>query len=228
MDVSEKGDRLDMRMTPSVKMMSVAGKKFEDLLLEMAVTGMHAKSVEQLIELSDKSCYFRSLTMEESQQLRASLRKLMFEGLSAGIPKLSGKLDGGALDGSLMVGFGKTVGDAFELEKVLSSRGELSLTGKNVKAEDTKSLVAMGFATTIPDGIKASFDYEAGILKVNGKVFDATVFGNALKGANVAINAMLSDKVEQHVPVVLPQPEAEMADEPEADPETPQKATEGA
>ncbi len=227
MDVSEKGDRLDMRMTPSVKMMSVAGKKFEDLLLEMAVTGMHAKSVEQLIELSDKSCYFRSLTMEESQQLRASLRKLMFEGLSAGIPKLSGKLDGGALDGSLMVGFGKTVGDAFELEKVLSSRGELSLTGKNVKAEDTKSLVAMGFATTIPDGIKASFDYEAGILKVNGKVFDATVFGNALKGANVAINAMLSDKVEQHVPVVLPQPEAEMADEPQADPETAQKSTEG-
>ena len=228
MDVNEKGDRLDMRLTPSVKMMSVSGKQFEDLLLEMAVTGMHAKSVEQLIELSDKSCYFRSLTMEESSQMRASLRKLVFEGLSAGIPKLTGKLDGGALNGSLMVGFGKTTGDSFELEKVLTSRGELSLTGKNMKAEDTKSLVTMGFATTIPDGIKSSFDYEAGILKVNGKVFDATLFGNVLKGANVAINGLLSDKPEPRMSVVLPEPEADVDEAPDADVQPTPKATEGA
>ncbi len=227
MDVNEKGDRLDMRLTPSVKMMSISGKQFEDLLLEMAVTGMHAKSVEQLIELSDKSCYFRSLTMEESSQMRASLRKLMFEGLSAGIPKLTGKLDGGTLDGSLMIGFGKTTGDTFELEKVLTSRGELSLTGKNMKAEDTKSLVTMGFATTIPDGIKSSFDYGAGILKVNGKVFDATLFGNVLRGANSAINAMLTDKLEERVPVVFPEPELEAEDAPDAGVEPAPKATEG-
>lgn len=226
-DVAEKAGRLDMRMTPSVKSMNVSGKQFEDLMLEMAFNGMHAKSVEQLIDLQSKSCNFRSLTLEESRQMRASLRVLLFEGLSAGIPKLSGKVDGGTLDGSLMVGFGKTSGDAFELEKVLTSRGELSLTGKNVKPEDTKTLVSMGFATPIQDGIKASFDYAAGILKVNGKVFDATLFGNALKGANVTINAMLSDKVEERVPVVLPTPEMEGEDEPDTTVESAPKPTEG-
>lgn len=226
-DVAEKAGRLDMHMTPSVKSMNVSGKQFEDLMLEMAFNGMHAKSVEQLIDLQNKSCNFRSLTLEESRQMRASLRVLLFEGMSAGIPKLSGKVDGGMLDGSLMVGFGKTSGDAFELEKVLTSRGELSLTGKNVKPEDTKSLVAMGFATPIQDGIKASFDYAAGILKVNGKVFDATLFGNALKGANVAINAMLTDKVEERVPVVLPTPEMEGDDEPDSTVEPVPKPTEG-
>ncbi len=228
MDVAEKADRLDMRITPSVKMMNVAGKQFEDLLLEMAVTGMHAKSVEQLIDLSDRSCYFRSLTMEESKQVRESLRKLLFEGMSAGIPKLAGKVDGGALDGNFMVGFGKTSGDAFELEKVLTARGELSLTGKNMKAEDAKQMVSLGVATAIPDGVKASFDYEKGVLKVNGKVFDATVFGNLLQGANGTINAMLSDKPVQPVPVALPAAEAEMEEETEGEVEPAQKSTEGA
>ena len=221
MDVSEKGERLDMRMTPSVKMMNVMGKQFEDLLLEMAVTGMHAKSVEQLIELSDKSCYFRSLTLEESKQMRDSLRKLLFEGLSAGIPKLAGKMDGGALDGKLIVSFGKTAGDSFELEKVLTAQGEISLTGKNLKADDAKLMVSMGVATAIPEGVKAGFDYAAGILKVNGKVFDATLFGNVLKGANGTINAMLNGKLEQPVPVVLPELDPEAGDEAEILPEAP-------
>ncbi len=220
MDVVEKGDRLDMRMTPSVKMMNVMGKQFNDLLLEMAVTGMHAKSVEQLIELSDKSCYFRSLTLEESKQMRENLRKLMFEGLSAGIPKLAGKMDGGALDGKLMISFGKTTGDVFELEKVLTAQGELSLTGQNLKADDAKLMVSMGVATAIPDGVKAGFDYAAGILKVNGKVFDATVFGNALKGVNGSINAMLNGKTEQAVPVVLPELDQE-TEEPSENPALP-------
>ncbi len=229
-DVVEKGDRLDMRITPSVKTMTVMGKQFEDLLLEMAVTGMHAKSIEQLIDLSGKSCNFRSLTLEESRQVRDSTRKLLFEGMSAGIPKLTGKMDGAALDGNLMFTVGKTAGDAFELEKVLTARGELSLTGKNLKADDAKQMVTLGVATAIPDGIKAGFDYAAGILKVNGKVFDATMFGNVLKGANGSINAMLNDMPEQRVPVVMPapEPEPEIADEPESEPEPAKKATEGA
>ncbi len=71
-----------------------------------------------------------------------------------------------------------------------------------------------------PEGRKASLNYAAGILKLNGKVFDATVFANALNGANVAINAMLSNKVERSVPVVLPQSgmEAEEASPEEAGP----------
>ncbi len=220
MDVAEKGDRLDMRITPSVKSVDVSGKKFEDLILEMAVNGLHAQSVEQLIKLSDKSCYFRSLTMEESRQLRDSFRKLLFEGLSAGIPKLAGRVNGGALDGNLMITFGKTSGEMFELEKVLTARGEVSLIGKNLKAEDSQFMVSAGIATAVPDGIKASLDYAGGILKLNGKVFDATVFANALNGANVAINAMLSNKVERSVPVVLPQSgmEADEASPDEAGP----------
>lgn len=228
MDVAEKGDRLDMRITPSAKSVNVSGKKFEDLILEMAISGLHAKSVEQLIDLSDKSCYFRSLTMEESKQVRSSLRTLLFEGLSAGIPKLAGKVDGGALDGNLMISFGKTSGEAFELEKILAARGELSLIGKSLKADEMQFIVTAGIAETIPEGVKASFDYAAGILKVNGKVFDATVFANALNGANVAINAMLNDTGKHSIPVVLPQAAPETEEQPSPEPEPAQNANEGA
>lgn len=227
MDVTEKGDRLDMRLIPSAKSINVSGKKFENFIMEMAVNGLHAKSVEQLIDLSEKSCYFRSLTMEETKQVRDSLRTLVYEGLSAGVPKLAGKLDGGAIDGKLIVSFGKTAGEVFELEKVLTASGELSLTGKSLKAEESQFMVSAGIAEAIPEGLKASIDYASGILKVNGKVFDATVFSSALKGANMAINAMLNDKVEQSVPVVLPEPAVEIEEQSPLEGAPPQDATEG-
>lgn len=227
MDVAEKGDRLDMRITQSAKSIDVSGKKFEDLILEMAINGLHAKSVEQLIDLSEKSCYFRSLTLEESKQMRANFRTLLYEGLSAGVPKLAGKVDGGSLDGKLMITFGKTSGDAFELEKILTASGELSLTGKNLKPDDTQFMVSAGIAEAVPEGVKASIDYASGILKVNGKVFDATVFANALHGANVAINALLSDNVEQGVPVALPQTATEIEEQPPTETEPEHDETEG-
>ncbi len=219
-EVVETADRLDIRSTPSVKLVNVSGKQFRNLIMEMAVTGMHAKSVQQLIELSDKSCYFRSLTQDESRQVQAQFRTLLFEGLSAGIPKLAGEVDGGSLEGNLMIGFGKTSGEVFELEKILTSHGQLSFTGKELKAEDLTELVSMGLATAIPDGIKASFDYEAGILKVNGKVFDATVFANALQGANAAINAMLNDKFERQAPAALPRLDVDTEAAPDSDGES--------
>ena len=217
----EGNGRYDMFITPSMKSLNAGGKQFSDLLLEMAVKGMDAQSIAFLIDLSDRSCNFRNLTLDESKQMQANLRQLLFKGMSAGIQKLTGKVDGGSLDGQLMVEFGETKGSTFELEKILRSQGELKLTGSGVKPDDKKTLVSMGIAQEVPDGVRASFDYASGVLKVNGKVFDATLMETVLKSANAGINQFLTGSGRRVVETKLP--EAMDVEPPEADGDAPAK-----
>ena len=49
----------------------------------------------------------------------------------------------------------------------------------------------MGFATEGPGGLKAGFEYADGLLKANGRVFDAGPLQVALSGADRRLNAFL-------------------------------------
>ena len=212
MEVVEKNDRLDMSITPSVKALNAGDKQFSDMLLEIAINGMQAKSIEYLIDLSQKSCDFRNLTQDEEKRMRENVRELLFKGMSVGIHKIAGKVDGGMIDGNLMIEIGKTDGASFALEKVLTSRGELNLIGAGIKQDDKKMLVSRGIANETPDGVNASFDYAAGILKVNGKVFDATMFDNLLQGVNAGITSFLTGAHEKKAQVTVSEEPAEADD----------------
>lgn len=193
-EVLAKGDRLDMRITPSVKSISGGGKNFKDLMIEIVINGLHANSIEHLLALSQSSCNFRNLTQEEGRQMRSSVRTLLFEGFSAGIQKIGGTVDDNFLEGKLMVELTKTVGQEFKLEEALKSSGNLILRGKKLDMDSKKNLVSLGFAIESPEGLKAEFSYADGILKVNGKAMDATVMTAAAAGMNNGIHAFLSGK----------------------------------
>ncbi len=197
-EVLEQGEHLNMMITPSIKSLSGGGKEFKDLMIQIAVNGLHGKSIEYLLNLSQTSCNFHNLTQKEAQQMRTSVRTLLFEGFSAGIQKIGGTVDGDTLDARLMVELIKTKGSEFRLESVLKSSGRLTLLGKENqdKQQDHKnSLVTMGIGTKIPGGVKSEYDYDAGLMKLNGAVFDGALLGTIMSGMDKAINAFLRGEV---------------------------------
>lgn len=214
-EVVARGDRLDMTITPNVKSISGGGKNFKDLVIQIAINGLHANSIEHLLALSQSSCNFRNLTQDEEKAMRASVRTLLFEGFSAGIQKIGGTMDGDSLDGKLMIELIKTVGQEFKLEEALKSNGSLVLKGKNLDPDSKKTLVSLGFATETPEGLKAEFSYAGAILKVNGKAMDATVMSTVAAGMNDGINAFLSGKplVSMHLPAPAAEAPAEETEE---------------
>lgn len=193
-EVSEKNERLNLLVSPSVKSIKGGGKEFKDLVIEFAVTGLHAKSMEHLIELSQSSCNFRDLTPKDENELRASVRTVLFEGFSAGIRKIGGSVDGATLDGKVMVELAKTAGGEFKLESVLKSNGLITLNGKTLKPDDKKTLLMFGIATETPEGLKSEYDFGAGVLKVHGKATDASLLIAAMESVNQGVNAFLSGK----------------------------------
>jgi hypothetical protein len=64
---------------------------------------------------------------------------------------------------------------------VLASQGELSLTGKDIKQIQKKTLISLGFAQEIPGGMRASYHFANGVLKVNGKVSNAALIDTMLQ-----------------------------------------------
>lgn len=188
----EKGDRIDIDVTPGMKSLDAGGKKFNDLAIDFGIHGLHAASTEYLLDLAQTTCDFQNLTRQEKDKLHEHASKLLLEGFSVGISRLTGTVDGGALSGQWQVTLARTQGDTFSLMPVLTSRGELTLTGKDLKPQQKKTLIALGFAAETADGVRASYEFANGILKVNGKVSNAALLDTALQNLDQQIRSFLT------------------------------------
>lgn len=203
MQAIENGDKLDLRLSPAIRMLKAGDRQFDNLLLDMAVVGMDIKSVEFLINLAKRSCNFRNLTRQESQLMRDNLRRLLFRGLSAGIEKIGGRFNGAEMSGRLMVALNETSEKTFALEKALKIDGELGIGGKHFNADDREILVAMGFVPQAQGGMKASLEYGTGIVRLNGKAFDSDALFQLLKSTNEFINAFMNGSSLPNRPAAL-------------------------
>ena len=179
--VLEKAGRMDINVTPEMKSLEAGGKQFKNLVFDFGIHGLHGESADYVFNLAQTSCNFQNLTQEDSDKLHANLRKLLFEGFSVGISRVAGAVDGGDLDGKWSVTLAKTPGEEFSLIPVLASQGELSLTGKDIKQIQKKTLISLGFAQEIPGGMRASYHFANGVLKVNGKVSNAALIDTMLQ-----------------------------------------------
>ncbi len=179
--VLEKAGRMDIDVTPEMKSLEAGGKQFKNLVFDFGIHGLHGESADYVFNLAQTSCNFQNLTQEDSDKLHANLRKLLFEGFSVGISRVAGAVDGGDLDGKWSMTLAKTPGEEFSLMPVLTSQGELSLTGKDIKQIQKKTLISLGFAQEIPDGMRASYQFANGVLKVNGKVSNAALIDTMLQ-----------------------------------------------
>ena len=91
MEAKEKGDRMDLSVTPSVRKLEASGQTLTDLRMQWAWNGLHTESVESLIKLFDSSCGVQALTAQENKVAAQALRTLLVKGFSVGMPTLTGK-----------------------------------------------------------------------------------------------------------------------------------------
>jgi uncharacterized protein YecT (DUF1311 family) len=150
---------------------------------------------------------FQNLTADEQAQYRASLRQLIDQGLSMGISKLGGVVSNGVetsnLDGSLMVNVRPNSNPNqanIQLAKLLESSGQLMINGKAIDPAQKQQIVQMGFATATPEGLKASYEYSAGILKTNGRIIDSSFIEEQLISVDSQIKDFLSGTVKSTPP----------------------------
>jgi hypothetical protein len=196
-----RGDRTDVTINPSLRSLTAPGQKASDLSMEVSVRDMHTASLETIQRISRESCSFRLLKPEEARQLRVAVRTLLTSGLALGVDSIRGTIGEGSLEGFLKVELKKAApapaavaeadAVAVDLSRLLSSRGEIMLKGNAVTAQQREMAVGMGIASAQPGGLKAAFDYADGILKVNGRVFDAGPLQVALSAADRRLNTFL-------------------------------------
>lgn len=215
-EVVERGDRLDMRFTPSLRSLEVAGQKASDLALEIGLNGVHAPSIETLGQIVGDTCGLEHATADETARLRTALRTLMARGFTLGVPRIAATVSSGSLEGRLQVELKPTAGGEnapILLAEVLRSSGQITLKGDVVSADQKQMALAMGVATEIPGGLQAGYEYAEGLLKANGRSLDAGSVQLALAQADQGINAFLSSN-EAVALALRPAPEAAPAAEP--------------
>lgn len=188
---TESKDRLDSKVSESVRVLNVMGQSLKDLALEASVTGLHAPSVRTLLEIGKATCGFGNMTADESQKVRKAVETMLTSGMSVGIPTLKGSGDGGQISANMVLELLPSSNGTIALEKHLRSSGQLSITGTLLNQGQIEMALATGFASKVPDGLKASYAYQDGLLKVSDKTLDGAAVKAALAQADRQINSFL-------------------------------------
>ena len=181
MEAKEKGDRMNMSLTPSVRKLEAAGQTLTDLRMQWAWNGLHTESVESLIKLFDSSCGVQALTAQENKVAAQALRTLLVKGFSVGMPTLTGKTDTGRLEGALWVELQAAKGSEPSLVEQLKSHGKLEVEGSFITPAQREMAIATGFAVNQGNALSATYEYARGLLKVNNRSMDASIFEGMLQ-----------------------------------------------
>jgi len=218
-EAREDGDRLDMSLRPAVAKLVAAGQTLEGLALELHVKGLDTHSVETLTTTFSASCGLQAMTANEGKAVRDAVQRLLTRGFSAGIGQLSGRSGEGAIDGQWSVELQPARGAQIRLAEQLRSSGRLDVGAGLLTPEQRQTLLAMGFAVENAAGLRASYDYADGLLKVNGRTLDAGGFQQTLAEADTRIAAQLAawgDTRVAQAPKPAPMIEETEDEEPEA------------
>lgn len=192
-EAGERADRIDVKVSPTLRSMQLGGKTARDLALEIALKDIHTTSVETINRIAGETCMMKNMTVEEDRLVRQAVRTLLLNGLSVGISKIAGTIDSGRLDGEIMLTLDQVKdGDALDLARRFKASGRLAVKGKALSDDQKSMMTSLGLATESPDGLTASFDYANGLLKANGRAFDAGEVQRMLSSTERALNQLLA------------------------------------
>lgn len=192
MDAREKGDRMNLDFSPSVRKIEAAGQMFTDLRMQWAVHGLHTASVESLIKLVDESCGMEDMTAQDRKMAAQALQTLLVKGLSVGMPVLAGKAAEGRIEGSFKVELQPAQGDTPSLVQQLRSSGKLEVEGQVVSPQQQEMAVVAGFAVREGNKLSTRYEYARGLFKVNDRAMDASAFEVMLTRIDTKMREALS------------------------------------
>lgn len=191
-DAVEHGDLVDVRMSTGMRFMQVAGVVARELGIEFAVRDLHAASVETIQRFARETCLTQNIALEERRTFRDALKTLLDRGLSVGITKVAGVVAGGSIEGELGLTLERMRNDGgLDLGSRLKASGRLHAKGMRLRPDQENLIIGLGLATKSPEGLVAGFDYADGMLKANGRVFDAEEVRKSVVALEHKINWML-------------------------------------
>jgi hypothetical protein len=173
-EAREKGDRLHMNFTPSLRKLEVGTQVLTDLRMQWALNGLHTASAERLVQLLEDSCGLESMTADESKAAAQAAQALLAKGFTFGMSKLTGKAANGSLEGSFIVELVAASGSTPSLPEQLRSSGKIEIKGAVITPQQREIAVGTGFAVAQGDSLSADYEYAKGVLKVNNRAIDAS------------------------------------------------------
>ena len=207
-ETRQRADRMDMRLTQSVKELKAADMAVEDVVLQADVTNLHAPSVNSAGEVLSATCGLRSLTPGQREKMRDAVQALLVSGVSVGITKLQARTRDGSLDADVALTVAPAKARELQLAEQLSSQGSIQIRGGLMPPDQKEFAVSSGYATALPDGVKAGFDYRDGVLKFNQKTADSALLNLGLQRLDMWLNAFFSGQnlelPQEEEPAVAP------------------------
>jgi uncharacterized protein YdgA (DUF945 family) len=172
---SENNDKFELAITPKIAILSFAGQKLNDLVLEFALKGLDMASVETLSAIGSDSGDFLNLTADEQARASGAMQNLLRKGFSIGLPQISAKMGTGSIKGDLIIEVSQPDGAAankFSLSQSVKANGKLEAQGRIVDNTQKRLALMLGLATETREGLRASFQFSNGTLRANGKSYD--------------------------------------------------------
>ena len=201
-EVREVAQRLNYKQSITAQRVNWMDKTLHDVALEGAMTGLHAKSVQTLVDLWSDNCGAAELTPDQSALLRKAVRTLLATGFSVGVPTLQAHDAGASVDGNLKLTLRPAAKGEPALAEQLESSGELVIKGALLTADQMQLALQSGYAQEVPGGLKVGYRYAAGALTVSGQSRDASLVPLVLTRFDQALNEALSPKRRNPAPMI--------------------------
>jgi len=190
--VSERGDRIELNVNHKLASLTVVGQKIRDVVIDLNLSGLDVSSIDTLSAIASDSDDFQNLTADEQSRSKAALRKLVNQGFTIALPKISAQINSGSISGDVKIELLKSPNPEskeFSAANSLRASGQLLAKGKAVDNAQKMMVLMMGLATDSKDGLKSNFEFTGSTFKANGKTRDVT---NELSFIDGYINSLIA------------------------------------
>ncbi len=191
-EMRETADRLNYQQSLSVRSLLWMGRTLSDVVLESAVTGLHAPSAQALATLFSANCGYADLSAAQATVARQAMKTLVSTGFSVGIASLKARDADASVDAHLLVELRPSPSGEVALAQQLQSSGEIVVKGGMLTAEQAQMALQGGYVQEVPGGLKMGYRYAAGALTVGDKSLDASLVPVLLTRFDQSMNELLA------------------------------------
>ena len=191
-EMHEAADRLNYQHSLSVRSLLWMGRTLSDVVLEAAVTGLHAKSAQALATLYSAHCGYADLGEAQLAEARQALKTLVSTGFSVGIASLKARDADASVDAQLLLELLPSPSGEVALAQQLQSAGQIVVKGGMLTQEQAQMAMQGGYVQEVPGGLKMGYRYAAGALTVGDKSLDASLVPIVLTRFDQAMNDLLA------------------------------------
>lgn len=191
-EMREAADRLNYQHSLSVRSLLWMNRTLSDVVLEAAVTGLHAKSAQALATLYSANCGYTDLSAAQLATARQALKTLVSTGFSVGIASLKARDADASVDAQMLLELLPSPSGEVALAQQLQSSGEIVVKGGMLTQEQVQMAMQGGYVQEVPGGLKMGYRYAAGALTVGDKSLDASLVPVVLARFDQAMNELMA------------------------------------